>query len=95
MALYGVDLNITIKKIMMDLKLSLTKYGGINIKNLKKLFREFDLNGNGKLEKYEFERALAKFGFFPKTVNYILNLKKFNNNITFYNKILLNIYSKI
>jgi len=55
MALYGVDLNITVKKIMMDLKLSLTKYGGINIKNLKRLFKQFDSNGNGKLEKYEFE----------------------------------------
>lgn len=73
MALYGVDLNITVKKIIMDLKLSLTKYGGINIKNLKRLFKEFDYNGNGKLEKYEFQQALAKFGFFPKTVTIIFN----------------------
>ena len=67
MALYGVGLDITIKKIHLDLKLSIAKQSGKTLKGLEKLFHDLEKNGNGGcLDKKEFELALAKFGFFPK-----------------------------
>lgn len=57
--LYGVGIDITCKKINLDFKLQLRKRGGIGIRSLKVMFRRFDENGNGKLDAYEFEQALA------------------------------------
>jgi Ca2+-binding EF-hand superfamily protein len=36
--------------------------------NLKRLFRNFDNNGNGALDAAEFEAALQNFGLFLKKV---------------------------
>ena len=43
--------------------------GGKGIRNLKRIFRQMDLNGNNKLDNSEFEQALAAFGIFPKKVD--------------------------
>lgn len=59
--LYGVGLDITCKKINLEFKLQLRKRGGIGIRSLRLIFKRFDENGNGKLDAYEFEQALAAF----------------------------------
>ncbi len=59
--LYGVGLDITVKKINLEFKLQLRKRGGIGIRSLRQIFKRLDLNGNKKLDAYEFEQALASF----------------------------------
>lgn len=36
--------------------------GGLALPTLRALFKEFDKNGNGKLDVREFEAALSKYG---------------------------------
>ncbi len=53
MSLYGVGLNVQVKRIINDFKLYVSKQkGGVSIRNLKKVFHEYDKNGNGKLDEF-------------------------------------------
>ena len=69
MALYGVGLDTTVKRLNTELKLVISQRGGINIRTLRRIFKKMDLNGNNKLDLKEFELGLASFGFFPKIVD--------------------------
>ena len=63
MALFGVGLDVTIKRINYEFQLVLKKRGGVGIKSLARIFKEFDFNGNKKLDMKEFEAALAQCGY--------------------------------
>ena len=69
MALYGVGLDVNIKRIQLELKLEISRKSGKNIQELQKIFMSMDKNRNGKLDIKEFELGLASFGFFPKKVD--------------------------
>ena len=69
MALYGVGLDTTVKRLNTELKLVISQRGGINIRFLRRIFQKMDLSGNNKLDLKEFELGLASFGFFPKKVD--------------------------
>lgn len=62
MAFYGVGLDVAVKKLNFDFRMTLKKKGGIGIRSLALIFREFDENGNKKLDAVEFEKALASAG---------------------------------
>lgn len=38
------------------------------MRSLKRIFKQMDSAGNGKLDAAEFEQALAAYGLFPKKV---------------------------
>lgn len=38
------------------------------MRSLKRIFKQMDVGGNGKLDPAEFEQALAAYGIFPKKV---------------------------
>eukprot|EP01017_Pseudomicrothorax_dubius_P035614 TRINITY_DN5019_c0_g2_i7.p1 TRINITY_DN5019_c0_g2~~TRINITY_DN5019_c0_g2_i7.p1 ORF type:complete len:174 (-),score=38.04 TRINITY_DN5019_c0_g2_i7:546-1067(-) len=78
MSLYGVGLNVTIQKILLDLKLHLTRQGGLGPRNLARVFRNLDKNQNGKLDIKELEAGLAEIGFFPKIVDLQALVKYFD-----------------
>ena len=81
MALFGVGLDITIKRLNSDLKdYILRKQGSVSLKVLRDIFSKFDKNGNQKLEPLEFERGLAAFGFFPKKVDLQALIKAYDKN---------------
>jgi len=62
MAFYGVGLDVAIKKLNFDFRMTLKKKGGIGVKSLATIFRQFDYNGNKKLDITEFEAALGQCG---------------------------------
>lgn len=62
MALYGVGLDVTISKLNYEFRMVLKKKGGIGIRSLAVIFKQFDYNGNKKLDITEFEAALAQAG---------------------------------
>lgn len=62
MAFYGVGLDIKVKELNMKFKWHIQKKGGLGIRNLQKIFHQFDFNANKKLDMMEFEQALAAFG---------------------------------
>lgn len=78
MALYGVGLDVTIKRIQLELKLETSRKSGKNIQELQRIFLSMDKNGNGKLDIKEFELGLASFGFFPKKVDLQALLKYYD-----------------
>jgi Ca2+-binding EF-hand superfamily protein len=65
MALFGVGLDFTVKKINQDLKLYI-KNKGLSLAKLRTLFNKMDINKNHRLEISEFEKGLSSFGFFMK-----------------------------
>lgn len=80
MALYGVGLDVTVKRINLDLKLHIAKKVGASVKKLEMIFNTFDRNGNKRLDIKEFEKCLAAFGFFPKKVDLQALLKYYDRN---------------
>ena len=62
MAYFGVDKQVRIDEINLTLKNIIRNKGGIGLRNLQTIFTQIDRNGNGKLDQFEFEQALAKFG---------------------------------
>ena len=62
MAYYGVDLDVRIKDLNHQFKNIIRQKGGIGIRSLGRIFRQFDNNGNKKLDINEFEMALSQFG---------------------------------
>ena len=98
MALYGVGLDTTIRRLNTDFKLAISQKGGSNVRNLRRIFKSMDTNGNHKLEMKEFQAGLANFGFFPKIVdlqalvNYYdqdkvgcVNFEEFMSGLRFFN----------
>ena len=85
--LYGVGLDIQVKKLNTEFKMQIQKRGGIGIRTLGRIFRRMDNNGNKKLDMEEFTEALASFNLFPKKVD-LQALMKFydidgDGNITY------------
>lgn len=78
MAYYGVGLDVAIKKLNYDFRLILKKKGGIGIRSLATIFRQFDYNRNKKLDATEFESALSEIGLFPKKVEVQALLKYYD-----------------
>ena len=60
--LYGVGLDIEVKKINNQFKMQIAKRGGIGIRSIGRIFKQFDTNGNKKLDQQEFNDALNKCG---------------------------------
>jgi hypothetical protein len=50
MSLFGVGLNIEVKRINTQFKMQIVKKGGIGIRTLGTIFRSMDTNGNKKLD---------------------------------------------
>jgi Ca2+-binding EF-hand superfamily protein len=63
MSLYGVGLDIEVKRIVLKLKLNISKRKA-NLYNLRKIFKRYDKDNSGKLCSSGFEEALADFGLF-------------------------------
>lgn len=57
--LFGVGLDIEVKRINNNFKMQMAKKGGMGIRSISKIFKQFDKNGNKKLDIEEFEQALA------------------------------------
>ena len=76
MSLYGVGLDVEVKRIHLKMKLAISKRGGSGIENLKKLLRGMDTDGSGKMCIKAFESALGEFGLFTK-VTELQALQKF------------------
>ncbi len=70
MAFYGVSLDVTIQKLNFEFRLALKKKGGLGIRSLARIFKQFDVNGNKKLDIKEFEAALAQVGIFPSKTDF-------------------------
>jgi len=68
MAYYGVSLDVAVQKLNFEFRIALKKKGANGIRSLAKIFKEFDINGNKKLDPKEFEAALAQVGLFPTKV---------------------------
>lgn len=68
MAFYGVGCDVKVKELNLQFKMHIQSRGGLGLRNLKRTLKQFDYNGNGKLDTTEFEQALAAFGLFPKKV---------------------------
>lgn len=87
MAFYGVGLDIKVKELNMNFKMHLQKKGGVGLRNLAKIFKRMDFNGNGKLDIIEFEEALGSFGLFPSKVELQALMKYYDvdgdGNITY------------
>ncbi len=63
MAFYGVGIEVKVRELNLQFKLSLQqKSGAVGIRTLARIFRRMDVNGNRKLDAAEFESALATFG---------------------------------
>ena len=62
MAYFGVDLQVRIDEINLSLKNIIRNKGGIGLRSLETVFKSFDKNGNGRLDAFEFEQALAQYG---------------------------------
>ena len=69
MSLFGVGLDIEVKRIHLNMRLAISKRGGNGIVNLRKIFKNADYTGDGKLNFKEFEEALSEFGLFAKIVD--------------------------
>ncbi len=81
MALYGVGLNTTVNRINLEFRSFLAQNkGGTSVRNLKRIFKQFDADKSGRLDLEEFEKCLASFGFFLKKVDYQALLKFYDRN---------------
>ena len=55
-------MEVAVNKVNLNFKMHIKQKGGIGIRNLRRIFKRFDFNGNGKLDSREFEDALGAFG---------------------------------
>ena len=55
-------MEVAVNKVNLNFKMHIKQKGGIGIRNLRRIFKRFDFNGNGKLDSREFEDALGSFG---------------------------------
>ena len=61
-------MEVAVNKVNLNFKMHIKQKGGIGIRNLRRIFRRFDFNGNGKLDAREFEDALGSFGWVSFTL---------------------------
>jgi hypothetical protein len=59
MSLYGVGLEIEVKRISTNFKILLQKKQKVGIKSLASIFKGADRNGDKTLDQDEFTQALA------------------------------------
>ena len=62
MTFYGVNQDVMVRELNLRFKLAIQQKGGVGLRTLKIIFKRMDFNGNNKLDKDEFEQALAAFG---------------------------------
>ena len=62
MSLFGVGLEVEVKRIQTQFKIFLQKRQGVAIRDLAGILRKTDKKGSGKLNQNEFEAALNEFG---------------------------------
>ena len=62
MAFYGVDAEVRVKELQLKFKRWLRNKGGMGIRSFGVIFRQFDNNGNKKLDVEEFTQALNTCG---------------------------------
>ena len=62
MAYFGVDTQVRIEELNLSFKNIIRQKGKDGLSDLRKVFKQFDHNGNGTLDLAEFEEALAHFG---------------------------------
>lgn len=60
MSLYGVGLEIEVKRITTQFKIFLQKKKGSGLKSLASIFKKSDKNKNKTLDQEEFTQALAE-----------------------------------
>jgi len=63
MSLFGVALDITVKRINYEIRLVLHRQDLKEVKELTGVFEAFDVSGQKKLTFKEFEAALKKCGY--------------------------------
>ena len=63
MAFYGVGLEVKVKELLLQIKMSIQNKPGRGIRYLKVIFKRYDENGNKKLDQTEFEECLAAYGY--------------------------------
>jgi Ca2+-binding EF-hand superfamily protein len=63
MSLYGIGLDVEVKRIILKLKLNISKRKAC-IYGLRRIFKRYDADSSGKLSPSSFEEALAEFGLF-------------------------------
>ena len=61
--LFGVGLDIEVKRINNQFKMQIAKRGGIGIRSLAVIFRQMDSQGRNRLDQEDFAQALATFGY--------------------------------
>ena len=66
MSLYGVGIDVEVKRIHLKMKLALSKRGGCGVEGLSKILQSCDKDGTGGICMKSFESALAEFGLFAK-----------------------------
>lgn len=81
MSLYGVGLNSEVKRIHLNMRLTISKKG-MNLVDLRKCFRALDSNGCGTLSLSNFEQGLADFGLFTKVIELQALRKYYDKNCT-------------
>ena len=57
-----------VRELNLKFKLTIQQKGGNGMRSIKRIFKQMDATGNGKLDAAEFEQALAAYGIFPKKV---------------------------
>ncbi len=62
MAFYGVGLDVKVRELNLQFKLTIQQKGGVGLRNLQKIFHRMDFNGTKRLDPAEFEQALSAFG---------------------------------
>ena len=62
MAFYGVGCDVKVKELNLQFKMHIQSKGGLGLRRLKQILKQYDYNGNKKLDVTEFEQALAAFG---------------------------------
>lgn len=62
MAYFGVDRDVRIKELLQGFTKIVRNKKQSAARNLKAIFNEIDVSGNGKVSHEEFEHALACFG---------------------------------
>ena len=67
MSLYGIGLDVEVKRIILKLKLNISKRKAC-LYTLRKIFKGYDKEATGKLSSSTFEEALADFGLFTTQV---------------------------
>ncbi len=62
MAFYGVGCDVKVKELNLQFKMHIQSRGGLGLRSLKRVLKQYDYNGNNKLDATEFEQAMAGFG---------------------------------